>query len=68
MATYKQVQDYVKRKYGFTVKPCWVAHCKELNGLHPRPAPNRYNETRKVPCPPGKRALIKEAFLHFGMI
>lgn len=28
MATYGQIQDYVKDKYGFTAKTCWIAHHK----------------------------------------
>lgn len=28
-ATNKEIEDYVKKKYGFTVKTCWIAHVKE---------------------------------------
>jgi len=69
VATYKQIQDCVKREYGYTVKTCWIAHVKELCGLDPRVAPNRgSNEHRSNPCPPEKVAAIKEGFRHFGMI
>lgn len=33
MATYKQIQTYVRTEYGFVPKSCWIAHCKELCGL-----------------------------------
>lgn len=42
MATYTQIQ-WIKEKYGFTVKTCWIAHAKEVCGLEPRIAPNRHN-------------------------
>lgn len=32
MATYKEIQQYVKLKYGFTPKTCWIAHMKEMYG------------------------------------
>jgi hypothetical protein len=67
MATYKEIRDYVKGKYGFTVKDCWIAHCKELNGFQTRPAPNRRGKKRLVPCPPAKRLAIEEAFRRLGM-
>lgn len=68
MATYKEIQDYVRRKEGFTVKTCWIAHVKELNGLSPRKAPNRiFEQDRKYPCPPDKRRAIEDALRHFGM-
>jgi len=35
MATYKEVQEYIKKKYGFIVKTCWIAHVKEMCGLNP---------------------------------
>ena len=67
MLTYAQIQDDVKQRCGFTPKTCWIAHCKELAGLQPRPAPNRVGE-RKVPCPVDKRESIMRAFRHFGMM
>lgn len=41
MATYKQIQTWVKQQYGFTPETCWIAHVKELMGLSVRSAPNR---------------------------
>lgn len=69
MPTYKQIQIYVKARHGCTVKTCWIAHVKELNGLNPRTAPNRKNgDKRKNPCPPSKRPLIEEGIRHYGMM
>lgn len=69
MATYRQIQEYVRRKYGHTVETCWIAHVKELNGLSPRIAPNRIStQERKIPCPNSKRKAIEEAMRQFGMI
>lgn len=30
MATYKQIQEYLKYNYGFVPKTCWIAHMKEF--------------------------------------
>lgn len=69
MATYREIQDWVKRRYGYTVKTCWIAHIKELNGLKPRVAPNRHAQgSRLVPCPARFRPMIEEAMRHFGML
>jgi hypothetical protein len=69
MATYAQIQKYVRSQYGFIPQTCWIAHVKEMCGLQPRISPNRYNlKKREKPCPPDKVEPIKEAFHHFGMI
>jgi hypothetical protein len=68
MATYKQIQGWVKHKYGFIPKTCWIAHVKNMSGLPMRKAPNRKGTERVEPCPPGKVELIRSALRHFGMI
>ena len=68
MATYGEVQCWVKAKHGFVPKTCWIAHCKELAGLPVREASNRKAQRRAVPCPPARREPIMAAFRHFGMI
>lgn len=68
MATYQEIQDWVKRRYGFVPKTCWIADVKAQCGLPVRRAPNRRGIQRLAPCPPGKIEAIKAAFLHFGMI
>jgi len=66
MATYKQIQAYVKGKYGFIPKTCWIAHVKEICGLPLRKAWNRVGK-RDNPCPPDKIELIIDAFRYFNM-
>lgn len=69
MATYKDIQKYVKEKYKKTIKTCWIADMKEKLGLPKRNAPNRISEdTRVYPCPSEYEKYIEDAFKHFGMI
>lgn len=68
MATYREIAEFVRSKYGKTVKTCWFAHVKDLSGLKPRRTPNRMNDWRVHPCPDDKRPLIEDAMRHFGMI
>lgn len=69
MATYKQVQEYVKNNYGYTPKSCWIAHMKELCGLNPKMSARRYSPDSRVhPCPESKQNDIKKAFQYFKMI
>jgi hypothetical protein len=69
MATYKQIQAYVKDKYGYFPKSCWIAHVKELSGLHPKASPNRHSiSNRTNPCPVEKQADLKDALCHFNML
>ncbi len=65
MATYKDVQDWVKKYRGFVPKTCWIAHCKELNGLSVR---TQYKGKRVHPCPANKRQAIEDAFRFFKII
>lgn len=66
MATYKQIQDYVKMNCGYVPKTCWIAHVRELNGLAPRQAPNRHEPDKRVyPCPNDKRPDIERALTHY---
>jgi len=67
-ATYQEIGKWVKQEFGFTPKTCWIAHCKEIYGLPLGPAPNRQGDERVEPCPAEKRAAIKKAFQHFGML
>ena len=66
MATYAQIQKRVRADYGRTVKTCWIAHVKELNGLPVKTSPNRMSP-RKHPCPDRVRSMIEDAMQHFGM-
>ena len=69
MATYKQIQDEIKKRYGYSAVTGWIAHVKEHHGLTTRKAHNRINSTERVnPCPPEKWADIEEVMRSFGMI
>jgi len=69
MATYEEIQDWVKKNYGFKPKTCWIAHVKEMCGLKPRVAPNRNDPNkREEPCPDDKVNPIKDSLKHFEMI
>jgi len=67
MATYKQIREYVKQKFGYTPKDCWIAHTKELSGLPVKRSHRRTGE-RVYPCPEVKLGDIQDAFRHFRMI
>jgi len=41
MATYGEIQSYIKNKYGYIVKGCWIAHVKEMVGLDVKISPRR---------------------------
>lgn len=69
MATYKEIQEYIKAKKGYLVQTCWIADMKEQCSLTTRVAPNRQNiNVRKKPCPEKKKESILDAFRHFKMI
>ena len=67
MATYTQIQDYIKQKYNNTPKTCWIAHAKELSGLPVKRSHRRKGE-RVYPCPEDKLPDIQDAFRYFGMM
>ncbi|MCG7337160.1 hypothetical protein MHZ95_18025 [Sporosarcina sp. ACRSM] len=69
MATYKEIQNYVKENFGYIPKTCWIAHTKEICGLSPKVARNRKNINERIfPCPAKNQEDIKKAFQYFGMI
>lgn len=69
MATYNQIQQWIKSNHGFTVKTCWIAHAKEIYGLPVKQSCNRYDPDKRTnPCPAEKLVYIKKAFEHFGML
>jgi len=68
MATYKEIQSWVKKKYGFTPKTCWIADVKEQCGVQMRTAHNRKGNKRLHPCPKNHVTHLKNAFRHFNMI
>ncbi|MFX0150964.1 MAG: hypothetical protein ACFFAJ_09300 [Candidatus Hodarchaeota archaeon] len=62
MATYKEIQVWVKQNYGFSPKTCWIAHVKEICGLKAKPAWNRaHSNKRQEECPIKKQEAIKKS-------
>lgn len=69
MATYKDIQNYVRKNNDFMPKTCWIAHVMADHGLTKRIAPNRIDRTgRAYPCPDEKRPAIESALRHFRII
>ncbi len=68
MAPYREIQLWVRQRFGFVPQTCWIAHVKEIHGLPKRTSWNREGPERVKPCPPEKRPAIEAAFKHFGMI
>lgn len=68
MATYAELQKWIKEQHGFVSKSCWIADAKEMHRLSRGKAPNRQGEQRVYPCPSEKLVAITEAFRHFGML
>jgi hypothetical protein len=62
-------QAWVKDKFGFVPKTCWIAHLKEVLSLPVRVAPNRMRvDSHSNPCPERRKAALIAAFIHFDMI
>ena len=68
MATYQEIQEWVKKRYSFTPKTCWIADVKEQCGLQMRVSPNRKEKKRLHPCPKNHVEHLKNAFRYFNMI
>ena len=69
-ATYKQIQNYVFKKFGFKVSNLYIAQVKEKCGIKER---ENYNKPKKEDlkqpiCPIEKEDAIKDAFRYFQMI
>ncbi len=69
MATYREIQNWVRAASGFVPKTSWIAHVKADRGLIGRTAVNRFDHPKRVnPCPTKRRAAIEAALRHFGMV
>ena len=52
MATYQQIQGYIKKHAGFSPQTCWIADVKERNGLQPPISHNRHDPNKRAKhCP-----------------
>lgn len=68
MASYKEIQEYVRAKYGFVPKTCWIADIKNQHGIPMRKAPNRQAEQRVHPCPAEKKAALTQSMRELGIL
>jgi len=66
MATYEEIQKFVKKRYRTTVKTCHIAHAKEILGLPVKRSWRRIGE-RKYKVSNTKLTYIDDAFRHFNM-
>ncbi|HXC02719.1 MAG TPA: hypothetical protein VNU49_08725 [Opitutaceae bacterium] len=60
MPTYREIQEFVRKRHQRTVKTCHIAHVKRDLGYQMRA--RRTKGRRKYPCPEEFRPWIKEAF------
>ena len=63
--TYKMIQEYVEKKYGFKVHTAYIAEVKRALGLTIYDAPNATEELKQ---PKEKAEAIMEALKHFEVI
>lgn len=67
--TYRNVKDYIEKKYGFKVSSLHIGQIKDKVGMDKR---KNYNvgsgEGRVSTCPPEKEEAIMDAFRYFNLI
>lgn len=69
MATYCDIQQYVKSTFGYMPKTSWIADVKSHHGLVRGPAANRISPNSRLhPCPSVKQKDIEAALRHFGIL
>lgn len=68
--TYKMIQEYVEKKYGFKVHTAYIAEVKRSLGLTMYDAPNAVKELKQPRKHPSKEKVeaIKDALKHFEVI
>lgn len=59
-----EIEEWVCERYGFAPLPFWISDCRAfyLNEEHAQPFDARHK------CPPAKRLVIRDAFVHFGLL
>jgi 23S rRNA (uracil1939-C5)-methyltransferase len=68
-ATYAEIMDYVKEKYGFSIASSFIAQVKGKAGLEKRLNYHHGSGNGRVAiCPPEKKEAIMDAFRHFNLI
>ena len=68
--TYKMIQEYVEKKYGFKVHTAYIAEVKRSLGLTMYDAPNVVEELKQPrKCPPKEKVeAIADALKYFEVI
>ena len=68
--TYKMIQEYVEKKYGFRVYTAYIAEAKRSLGLRTYDAPNAVKELRQPRNHPQKEKVeaIKDALKYYEVI
>ena len=68
--TYKMIQEYVEKKYGFRVNTVYIAEIKRSLGLMMYDTPNAVKELKQVRKHPPKEKVeaIKDALKYFEVI
>lgn len=69
-ATYKMIQDYIEKTYGFKVHTAYIAEVKRDLGLPMYDAPNAVEELKRprAHSTPKMVEAIKETLKHFEVI
>lgn len=70
MATYKEIQKFIKDKYPElrVAQTCWIADVKRQMGYDVKIAANRIDKNKKVkPCPSEMKPYIEEAIKSLGI-
>ena len=66
---YQDWKEHIRKTFGFTPKPCWIADVRAEHGLTRRIANNRMDPKQRTnPCPPHRRLAIEESLRFLGMI
>lgn len=68
--TYKMIQEYVEKKYGFRIHTAYIAEVKRSLGLMMYDAPNAVKELKQPRKHPPKEKVeaIKDALKYFEII
>ena len=69
-ATYDEIRNWLRGKYGFHVTNLNIAQVKQKHGIIERENYNKSKSenSRQPGCPPEKERVIEEALVHFQMI
>lgn len=68
MATYKQIKDYIKEKFGLNVHSSYIAEIKRIYGVKMQSYRQKEEAKRVVHPTPKMAAAIKDALIHFRII